>query len=654
MQCYTELIAPSGVTCALSLPFTASDANNLIVAKSSLLQIFFSKQTSNGQDTKLILVAEYHLPGTVTSLGRVSILNSRSGGEAILVALRDAKLSLVEWDPQQHSISTISIHYYESDDLLLSPWPPDIRDCISRLTIDPSSRCAAFNFGGGNLAIIPFHQVGDDLAMDDYDDPGTSHANGSPVKETNGDASHINPYSSSFVLPLTMLESGLLHPIDLAFLYEYREPTFGILYSTAAKSSNMLYERKDIVIYAVFTLDLDQKASTNLLSIQKLPNDLYKIKPLPLPVGGALLIGSNELIHIDQSGKSTAIGVNEFARQCSSFSMADRSDYELRLEGSQIELLGNTNGDMLMILATGEVAVLSFQLDGRSVSSISLHIMPVEQTNSIVKGPASCMAPLGLGQLFIGSEESHSLLLGTAKKTSYQKRQGSRANLHAIGTRGSESESDGDDGDEEGDEDDDLYGEIVTSAANGHTNESIAISGTSLQLLDRLPSIAPLRDVAFGRPLKRKRGPVEEQSNNNGTQLELVIASGRGQAGGVAILSRELDPQVVYRTSHNDVDWMWSFPVKRFKKESREDQDVYHDHVILSKGLHEGAGESSLFTISDGKFVAKEGTEFDSSAGSTVEVGSVRGGNYTVQVLQTEVRVYDFGELPSGARWGRD
>lgn len=155
MQCYTELTPPTAVTHSLSLPFLSPSANNLIVAKTNLLQIFSLKSViatttnevqsssfANGVDasktapattrvdrlhtTKLVLVAQHELSGTITSLARVRILRSKSGGEALLVALRDAKLSLVEWDPERYSISNISIHYYEREDILSSPWEPDL------------------------------------------------------------------------------------------------------------------------------------------------------------------------------------------------------------------------------------------------------------------------------------------------------------------------------------------------------------------------------------------------------------------------------------------------------------------------------------------------------------------------------------------------
>jgi len=117
MQCYTELTPPTAVTHSLSLPFVSAKSNNLIVAKTSLLQIFSTKTievevednaakdatrrgdahdtTINIEDgladsfpgedsamrvdrtkqTKLILVAEYTLSGTITSLVRIKTIS---------------------------------------------------------------------------------------------------------------------------------------------------------------------------------------------------------------------------------------------------------------------------------------------------------------------------------------------------------------------------------------------------------------------------------------------------------------------------------------------------------------------------------------------------------------------------------------------------
>lgn len=629
MQCYTELIPPSGVTHALSASFTSAKANNLIIARTSLLQIFHCKHINQGE-TKLALVAEYSLAGTITSLGRVKIPDSKSGGDAVLLAFRDAKLSLIEWDPALHSISTLSIHYYEHLDLQSIPWQPDLSKCVSHLTIDPSSRCAAFNFGVSNLAIIPFHQARDELAIDDFEElDEEAKDRHSPTKQSEGQHdSPDTPFSPSFVLPLTALDPGLLHPVDIAFLHEYRDPTIGILYSTAARSSNMSAERRDVTIYAVYAFDLEQKASTTLQSVQKLPNDLSRIMALPPPVGGALLIGGNELIHVDQSGKTNAVAVNEFAKEASSFSMADHSEYWLRLEGCQIEHLGNTNGDMLVILKTGELCLLTFRMDGRTVSSMALRRVGEGQSQGVVMGAASCSTNLGSNCLFIGSEESDSVLLATGRKAAQLKRTLSRTQTQADGIE--REDFIGEDGVED---EDDLYAEL-SDGVNG--NSSTDASGQHFRLLDRLPSIAPINDIALANVAKRKRDGAEDPDQ------ELAVAYGRGHAGGLAFLTRHLEPRVTKRKKYQDAWGIWCLSSSKqgLNTEAPQDSD---DLVMISQTTSDGAGRTSLYRLLDGDLSAVGDSEFDESAGLAIAVFRLHGTNHTVQVLPTEVRAYDAG-----------
>lgn len=638
MQCYTELLPPSGVTHALSLPFTSGTAENLIVARTSLLQIFQCKQVNHGQDTKLLLVAEYNLAGTITSLGRVKLTDSRSGGNAVLVAFRDAKLSLIEWDPTLHSISTLSIHYYEHHDLQSAPWQPDLADSVSRLTIDPSSRCAAFNFGVINLAIIPFHQAGDDLAMDDFDDlDDEAKERLSPTKQLDTQSNgHETSYGASFVLPLTVLDPGLFHPVDVAFLHEYRDPTIGILYSTAARSSNLGAERRDVTIYAVYALDLEQKASTTLQSVQKLPNDLYRILALPPPVGGALLVGGNELIHIDQGGKTSAIAVNEFAREASSFSMADHSSYGLKLEGCQIEHLGIATGDMLIILKTGELALLTFRMDGRSVSSMALRRIVESQIQNTVVGASSCTANLGSNRLFIGSEESDSILVSTVKKTSQVKRTAAWRQSQLNGLEGDH----GEDAEDAEDDEDDLYAEIF-NGANGHSSSDA--SGQSLRMMDRLPSLAPINDIAIGNLGKRKRDDVDEAIHPHTSGHELAVAYGRGSASGLAFVTKQLEPRVTKRIKHEDVTGLWCLNSggERQGEGGGKIETGVDDLVMISKISSEGVGKTSLFQLIDGELSSMASSEFDESAGSSIAVFKSKGTDHVLQVLPTEIRVYD-------------
>ena len=625
MQCYTEIVPPSGITNALSAPFISSTANNLIVARTSVLQVFALKHSAQSQDSKLVLVAEYHLSGTVTALGQVRIQNSKSGGDAILLSFRDAKLSLVEWDPAQHTISTISIHYYENYGSQTAPWTPDLSVSLTHLTVDPNSRCAAFNFAVSNLAIIPFHQSGDDLAMDDDDDMNGEQLSRVPTKQENGDSvEHTKPYFPSFVLPLTAIDPTLLHPLDFSFLHEYRDPTIGILYSTAARSNNMTAEREDVTIYSVYALDIESRASTTLQSVQNLPNDLFAVVALPLPVGGALLVGGNELIHVDQGGKSTAIAVNEFSREASSFPMADNANLQLRLEGCRIQQLGNSSGDMLIILRTGELALLSFRLDGRSVSGISLRKLESEYTYGLVNSSASCTATLDQGLLFIGSEDTDSVLLSWGKRSSQLKRVASKMQVSSNGHG-----PDGDDQESEDESDeDDLYADIAAAAEKSAVADASS-AGLNLRLLDKLPCVGPLHDVSMGKSLKRKRDAGDDGVEVAQDQLDMAIACGRGRAGGIAFFSPNISPASSKCLRHGEAMGVWSF------------SSPHGQHLIASENADQSPIQSSLWTLERGRLERREDTDFEPSTGSTLAVCSLYKSNHTVHVTGTEIRVYD-------------
>ncbi|CZS95342.1 hypothetical protein WAI453_011327 [Rhynchosporium graminicola] len=703
MQCYTELTPPTAVSHSLNLPFTSASANNLIVAKTSLLQIFTTKVASievaspkntqklnekwdptinNGDGleasfiggdsllrpdrakrTKLVLVAEYTLSGTITSLARIKTKSSKSGGEALLIGFRDAKLSLVEWDPTRPGISTISIHFYEQDDLQRSPWAPSLKECVNQLTADPKSRCAALRFAGRNLAIIPFKQDDDDVHMDDWDAEidGPRPVDQTVSKAMNGvNGQEETPYSSSFVLRLAALDPNLINPIYLSFLYEYREPTFGILSSTQMAASSLLFERRDYMTYMVFTLDLQQKASTTILSVSGLPYDLFEVIPLSAPVGGALLIGTNELIHIDQAGKANGLAVNVFAKQCTSFNLADQSDLAMRLEGSKIEQLSIQSGEMIIILHSGEIAILSFHMDGRSVSGLSVRRVASEAGGSIISAAISSICPLTQNTVFIGSESADSMVLGWSRKSSQLSRRKSR--LEVI------EEVDGDfsdqlDDEDDDDADDDLYGDgpSTTQASTHGIAKSEVVNSKAgdyvFHVHDSLVNIAPIVDITFGNAGFCLNDKDKADLEGVTGDLELVAAVGRQKAGALAVLHRNVQPKVVGRFEFPEARGIWTMSAKKptekgleVKKEKSASSgsyalDAQYDRLmIVSKALADGTEISDVYVLTAASFEALAGTEFEPAAGATIEAGTLGNGMRIIQVLKSEVRSYD-GDL---------
>jgi cleavage and polyadenylation specificity factor subunit 1 len=674
MQCYTQLTPPTAVSHSISLPFISPKAVNLVVARTSLLQIFELKSVTTeargerldggvSQDvdadiqdfsaditlqkleytTKLLLVAEYPLSGTVSSLGRIKTFDNKYGTESLLVAFRDAKISLVEWDLERHSIVTTSVHYYE-DSITTSPWAPELNHCPSFLSVDPSSRCSILRFGPRLIAILPFRQQEDDLAGDDYDEEldGPREPTTSEKIITNDETGEsATPYAASFVLSLTALDPELVFPIHLAFLHEYREPTFGILSSTRAPPASSNLERRDILSYKVFTLDIEQKASTTILSVPNLPTDIDRIFPLPLPIGGALLIGSNELIHIDQAGKTTAIGVNEFAKQASSFPMTDQSHLAMRLEGCTIEHFGDM-GDLLIVLSTGALAVLSFVQDGRSVAGLKIHRVTSSQGGNSIPYGVICANSLGRGKIFLGSEDNDSVVLGWSRKSTNLGRKRSQVKLADDDDDFSFDEDDIED-------DDDIYGgESAASRVQGRssTTEPLVPETLNFRVHDRLPNLAPAGNITFGRTEGSLSNDPPDTSN-----AELVYPSGRGKDGGLVVCQRKVVPKEVFTKKFDHTSAAWSFHAKPTTsidlaggEEALLSADAaYHQFAIVSQVADENMEESTLYEVTPKGLKQTERGDFDTEGG-TLDVGVIANGSWIVQVKISELRCYNSGK----------
>jgi cleavage and polyadenylation specificity factor subunit 1 len=478
--------------------------------------------------------------------------------------------------------------------------------------------------------------------MEDYDPEldGERPNTGSEVEKSKNEPVHQTPYASSFVLPLTALDPSLLHPISLAFLYEYREPTFGILYSQVATSTALLHERKDVVFYAVFTLDLEQRASTTLLSVSRLPSDLFKVVPLPLPVGGALLLGSNEIVHVDQAGKTNAVGVNEFSRQVSAFSMTDQSDLSFRLEGCVVERLGGDSGDLVLALASGDMALIKFKLDGRSVSGITVHRLPSNAGGDILKSAASCSTCFGDGNIFLGSENADSVLLEWSHSSASTKKA-------RLGTKqvvdGAEVLSE-DDQMEDDIYDDDLYSSAPGPAQADHrmgTDNSTQYY--NFRLNDRLLNIGPLRDITLGKAVPKT---IKDQPNSESvsSELELVAAQGSDRGGGLLVIKREIDPLTTMSLQVDEVNGVWSAIVTPGKIGlSSTSPNQSRQYLVISRSTDSDQEVNEVFSVDEDGLKPFKASEFNPNEDYTIDIGSLADNTRLVQVLRNEVRSYDIG-----------
>ena len=365
-------------------------------------------------------------------------------------------------------------------------------------------------------------------------------------------------------------------------------------------------------------------------------------------IGGALLIGSNEVIHVDQSGKSSGIAVNDFAKQSTSFPLADQSDLGLRLERCIVKELGVDNTELLIILNTGELAILSFKIDGRSVSGLSIRRVPIDNGgDALLAGPSSASI-VGRGRLFIGSEDSDSTVLGWSRKHDRLKGKRSRTDMDIDG--GDDIHDMEMDDEEIEDDEDDLYADNKPEhKVSGEASSTLVGEKADyvFRVHDSLTNLGPMTDVVL-RTLPQGRAD-EAILKGNRPGIEILTTSGRGRAGGLTIFYPEVKQEAEEQLEINNANNIWSVNVKQPQEGSLSSshQEPYDKYLFVSNNDVDGSEKSIVYRIVGKDLEEIKDVEFDADAGNTVDIGTINGGTMIVQVSQNQVRTYDAGKSES-------
>lgn len=73
----------------------------------------------NPPKMRLECVASYYLFGNIMSMQSVSFIGSQR--DSLLLSFKDAKMSVVEYDLDTNSLHTISMHYFEEEEMQVVP-----------------------------------------------------------------------------------------------------------------------------------------------------------------------------------------------------------------------------------------------------------------------------------------------------------------------------------------------------------------------------------------------------------------------------------------------------------------------------------------------------------------------------------------------------
>lgn len=548
MEAYTEIIEPTQVTSCVGCYFLTPERKQLIVAKTHILQIFDPIQTQQG--IKLQLIQLYKVHGCITDLKALRI--SGADLDYVVVLTKYAKFSIVKWDATTAAISTVLLHFYEK-----ALQDQTIENLLYlELLVEPTHSLVVCLRFKNLMTFLPFEVEHED----DSDDDG--YAIDSASTDANANAS----FDSSFIMDAASLDSSLGDVIDLQFLHNYREPTVGVLLQSKYTWAGMLPKVKDNVVYTVLTVDLVAKLTVLVLKVENLPYDIDRVIALPAPLNGALLIGCNELLHVDNGGIVRRIAVNEFIASVTSLTKnyVDQLMLRLRLENCTVIPLPY-DSRVLLIANDGTLYYVAFDMDGKAIKRMLL--IPVDPPKASTEdlrllaealrvvnpGEATC---LDNNLVFIGGCTSDAVLVGYT----YQNLKNKELRLEVVSGEKDQgnsktSELNEDDADDDGlydddDEDKALYGDESITATAPKTAQ--------LQFVrhDKLSNHGPLTLVAIGLLLTEKF--KLNLANPSFQETNIVSGGGSGTDACLHVMTPTIQPHILSSLLFSHVNRMWT------------------------------------------------------------------------------------------------
>uniref|UniRef100_A0A8D2QVJ2 Cleavage and polyadenylation specificity factor subunit 1 n=1 Tax=Zosterops lateralis melanops TaxID=1220523 RepID=A0A8D2QVJ2_ZOSLA len=305
----------------------------------------FLSPEGKGQREKLELVASFSFFGNVMSMASVQLAGAKR--DALLLSFKDAKLSVVEYDPGTHDLKTLSLHYFEE---------PELRDGFvqnvhtPRVRVDPDGRCAVMLIYGTRLVVLPFRR---DSLADEHE---------GLVGE--GQKSSFLP---SYIIDVRELDEKLLNIIDMQFLHGYYEPTLLILFEPNQTWPGSV---------TGFGGGLEQIwGLTMTLTVT-----------MTLSPGGVVIFAVNSLLYLNQSVPPYGVALNSLTCGTTVFPLRVQEGVRMTLDCAQATFISYDK--MVISLKGGEIYVLTLITDGmRSVRSFHFDKAAVTQVTGVSLSP---------------------------------------------------------------------------------------------------------------------------------------------------------------------------------------------------------------------------------------------------------------------------
>ncbi|CAH0380574.1 unnamed protein product [Bemisia tabaci] len=603
---YKQTHPPTAVEHAVSCHFFNRFEKSLVVVGANVVRVYGLIPDFEPQDKKSIIadgkppklklecLAQYSLFGNIMSIQAVALNNSVR--DSLIISFKDAKLSIVEYDPDTHDLRTLFLQQFETEDTK-GGWTQHYH--IPSLRVDPEGRCAVMLLYGRKLLILPFRKE------TVFDDPET-------LSQESKDQ-----ILDSYIVTLAEVEDKMDNVIDIQFLHGYYEPTLLILYEPMKTFSGRISVRRDTCVMVAISLNLHQKVHPVIWSVSNLPFDCSQAIPVSKPLGGVLIFAINSMIYLNQSVPPYGVSLNSIAHESTSFPLKKQEGVVMTLEGAKGTFIATNQ--LVISLKGGELYVMTLFVD----SMRSIRNFHFEKSAASVL--TICLCLWEDSYLFLGSRLGNSLLLKF-----YVKEQSTVTNTLGAGDQPSKKRRL------------DALGDWMASDVSDIRDiDELEVYGTetatSLQLVssyvfevcDSLLNVGPIGQVSMGEPAFLS----EEFINTAEPDVELVTTSGYGKNGALCVLQRSLRPQVITTFELPGCLDMWTV----IGNDKKVFDEQAHSFLILSQA--------------DNTMVLKTDTEINEVENSgfftqdpTIFAGNLGGNKFIIQVSPNGVRLLQGAE----------
>lgn len=620
-----------GVAAFSSLP-------NLVLSKANVLEVYYvrcqeeEEERSNGDAAAvpvapdvgqpgrrgrnmdgvdaawLELACSYRLHGNVESMAVLSHRqdDGRRRRDAVILAFRDAKVSVLVFDDATHNLRTSSMHYFEGPE-----WEhlKRGRERFSRgplIRSEPLGRCAGVLVYHCQLVVMKAAQVG--YCLGDEED------NAAPAG-----ASVCANVASSYVVNLRSID--MKHVKDFVFLHGYNEPVILVLHDREPTWAGRVAVKRHTCSITALSINTSLMQHTVFWFAANLPYDAYKLIAVPSPVEGVLVLCGNTLHYYNQSS-SCMLALNEFAAAPEGSPEMPKSKIAVELDAAQVSWISYDVA--LFSTKNGNLLLLHLDYDGRNVHKLEL-------SKSRASVLASCMCMVGDNFFFLGSRLGDSLLVQFSRFAS-----GAVPSNQSVGKEEFDIETDSPAAKKQR--------HMMISDSQDAAEELLLYSpeksGTAprktyaFAVRDSLVNIGPLRDFAQGL---RQSADMAATGLAKQSNYEIVTCSGHGKNGNVSVLHQSIRPDLITDVNLPGCIGVWTvyYTTEESSGALHSEDSEYHAYLIICL-------DARTMVLETGESLGEVTDKVEYfTQGPTILAGNIFGRRRVLQVHAKGVRVLD-------------